>query len=190
MITKRLEHITELVPELADKSNRDRFLFLLRDYPDLQEYVQVCFKHANKEISDFALLACEILCDMGIENNQFVARWKPNVEVPEVEYVPTGVFCTMLIAVMLHDLYIDEEHIITSLFKAREELYPLAKDRNNFSSKKIIDDVPLMQIFQSIEAQLGALTPVENCAPIDGNSPQKAVAQAIHIARNIDHWKQ
>ena len=32
------------------------------------------------------------------------------------------------------------------------------------------------------------MTPVENCAPIDGASPQRAVADAIQIARNIPHW--
>ena len=69
-----LYHITDLVPELDDKSNRDRFLFLLRDHPELQKFVKLCFEHANKEISDFALMACEVLCDMGINNNQFLFK--------------------------------------------------------------------------------------------------------------------
>lgn len=182
-----LYHITDLVPELDDKSNRDRFLFLLRDHPELQKFVKLCFKHANKEISDFALMACEVLCDMGINNNQFLARWKEGTKEAEIEYVPIGTFCTMLVAVMLHDVYIDENNLITSLFLARQEFTPIANDRDNFNGK-VIDTTPLMQIFQCIEGQYGAMTPVENCAPIDGASPQRAVADAIQIARNIPHW--
>ena len=65
---------TELIPSLADKNNRNRFIDILN--PSLKHFIELCLKHAADdtmpmEVSDFALLACEILCDLGVSRGIF-----------------------------------------------------------------------------------------------------------------------
>ena len=61
---------TELIPSLADKEDKTRFITILN--PTLQHYIELCLKHAKVDVSDFALLACEILCDLGVSRGVFV----------------------------------------------------------------------------------------------------------------------
>ena len=61
---------TELIPALADKEDKTRFISILN--PTLQHYIELCLKHAKVDVSDFALLACEILCDLGVSRGVFV----------------------------------------------------------------------------------------------------------------------
>ena len=47
----------------------------------------------------------------------------------------------------------------------------------------------LGQIFQCIEGQYGASTPVEGSIPIV-RSPQEDFADAIYIAKSLKHWSR
>lgn len=168
---------TDLIPALADRSNKSRFIEILN--PSLQQFLTLCFEHSQKEISDFSLLACEILCDLGVSRGIFTHKGA-NI------YEPSDALQTMITAMMLHDLYIDEEHLTTSIYKAREEFWPIGKNPDNFNGS-VMNDSILGQIFQCIEGQFGAATPVEGSIPVV-RSPQEDFADAIYIAKLIPHW--
>lgn len=173
---------TELIPSLLNKSDKGRFISILN--PTLQHYINLCLKHAADdtvpmEVSDFALLACEILCDLGVSRGIFVHKGND-------VYEPSDALQTMIAAMMLHDIYIDQEHLTTSIYKAREEFWPIAKNPDNFDGA-VINDQILGQIFQCIEGQLGAATPVEGSIPVV-RSPQEDFADAIYIAKCLEHW--
>ena len=94
----------------------------------------------------------------------------------------------MIAGMMLHDIYIDEEHLTTSLYKAREEFWTIGKDPDNFNGS-VMNDQILGQIFQCIEGQFGASTPVEGSIPIV-RSPQEDFADAIYIAKCLKYWSR
>lgn len=169
---------TELIPSLADKEDKSRFINILN--PSLQNYINLCLEHANADISDFALLACEILCDLGVSRGIFTYNKF------EDKYEPSEALQTMLAAMMLHDIYIDEEHLTTSLYRAREEFWPIGKNPDNFNGS-VMNDQVLGQIFQCIEGQFGASTPVEGSIPIV-RSPQEDFADAVYIAKCLKYW--
>lgn len=174
---------TELIPSLADKNNRNRFIDILN--PSLKHFIELCLKHAADdtmpmEVSDFALLACEILCDLGVSRGIFTYNKF------EDKYEPSEALQTMIAAMMLHNIYVDEDHLATSLYKAREEFWPIGKDPNNFNGS-VMNDQILGQIFQCIEGQYGASTPVEGSIPVV-RSPQEDFADAIYIAKCLKHW--
>lgn len=171
---------TELIPSLADKENKNRFIEILN--PSLQTYINLCLKHSKTDVSDFALLACEILCDLGVSRGIFTYNKF------EDKYEPSEALQTMIAAMMLHDIYVDEEHLTTSLYKAREEFWPIGKDPNNFNGS-VMNDQILGQIFQCIEGQYGASTPVEGSIPVV-RSPQEDFADAIYIAKCLKHWSR
>ena len=171
---------TELIPSLADKEDKSRFINILN--PSLQHYIKLCLEHAKVEVSDFALLACEILCDLGVSRGVFVYNKAKD------KYEPSEALQTMIAGMMLHDIYIDEEHLTTSLYKAREEFWPIGKTPDNFNGS-VMNDQILGQIFQCIEGQYGASTPVEGSIPIV-RSPQEDFADAIYIARTLKHWSR
>ena len=92
---------TELIPSLADKEDKTRFISILN--PTLQHYIELCLKHAKVDVSDFALLACEILCDLGVSRGVFVYNKSKD------RYEPSEALQTMIAGMMLHDIYIDED---------------------------------------------------------------------------------
>ena len=169
---------TELISSLANKDNKHRFIDILN--PSLKKFINLCLDHAEIEVSDFALLACEILCDLGVSRGIFTYNKF------EDKYEPSEALQTMIAAMMLHDAYIDEKHLTTSLYKAREEFWPIGKNPDNFNGS-IMNDQILGQIFQCIEGQYGAATPVEGSIPIV-RSPQEDFADAIYIAKCLKHW--
>ena len=171
---------TELIPSLDNKEDKNRFTNILNS--SLQNYIGLCLEHAKVEVSDFALLACEILCDLGVSRGIFVYNKAKDI------YEPSEALQTMIAGMMLHDIYIDEEHLTTSLYKAREEFWPIGKDPDNFNGS-VMNDQILGQIFQCIEGQFGASTPVEGSIPIV-RSPQEDFADAIYIAKCLKYWSR
>ena len=171
---------TELIPSLDNKEDKNRFTNILNS--SLQNYIGLCLEHAKVEVSEFALLACEILCDLGVSRGIFVYNKAKDI------YEPSEALQTMIAGMMLHDIYIDEEHLTTSLYKAREEFWPIGKDPDNFNGS-VMNDQILGQIFQCIEGQFGASTPVEGSIPIV-RSPQEDFADAIYIAKCLKYWSR
>ena len=171
---------TELIPSLDNKEDKNRFVNILNS--SLQNYIGLCLEHAKVEVSEFALLACEILCDLGVSRGIFVYNKTKDI------YEPSEALQTMIAGMMLHDIYIDEEHLTTSLYKAREEFWPIGKDPDNFNGS-VMNDQILGQIFQCIEGQFGASTPVEGSIPIV-RSPQEDFADAIYIAKCLKYWSR
>ena len=171
---------TELIPSLDNKEDKNRFTNILNS--SLQSYIRLCLEHAKVEVSEFALLACEILCDLGVSRGIFVYNKAKDI------YEPSEALQTMIAGMMLHDIYIDEEHLTTSLYKAREEFWPIGKDPDNFNGS-VMNDQILGQIFQCIEGQFGASTPVEGSIPIV-RSPQEDFADAIYIAKCLKYWSR
>ena len=171
---------TELIPSLDNKEDKNRFTNILNS--SLQSYIKLCLEHAKVEVSEFALLACEILCDLGVSRGIFVYNKAKDI------YEPSEALQTMIAGMMLHDIYIDEEHLTTSLYKAREEFWPIGKDPDNFNGS-VMNDQILGQIFQCIEGQFGASTPVEGSIPIV-RSPQEDFADAIYIAKCLKYWSR
>ena len=171
---------TELIPSLDNKEDKNRFVNILNS--SLQNYIGLCLEHAKVEVSDFALLACEILCDLGVSRGIFIYNKAKDI------YEPSEALQTMIAGMMLHDIYIDEEHLTTSLYKAREEFWPIGKDPDNFNGS-VMNDQILGQIFQCIEGQFGASTPVEGSIPIV-RSPQEDFADAIYIAKCLKYWSR
>ena len=171
---------TELIPSLDNPEDKNRFVNILNS--SLQNYIGLCLEHAKVEVSEFALLACEILCDLGVSRGIFVYNKAKDM------YEPSEALQTMIAGMMLHDIYIDEEHLTTSLYKAREEFWPIGKDPDNFNGS-VMNDQILGQIFQCIEGQFGASTPVEGSIPIV-RSPQEDFADAIYIAKCLKYWSR
>ena len=171
---------TELIPSLDNKEDKNRFTNILNS--SLQNYIKLCLEHAKVEVSEFALLACEILCDLGVSRGIFIYNKAKDI------YEPSEALQTMIAGMMLHDIYIDEEHLTTSLYKAREEFWPIGKDPDNFNGS-VMNDQILGQIFQCIEGQFGASTPVEGSIPIV-RSPQEDFADAIYIAKCLKYWSR
>lgn len=80
----------------------------------------------------------------------------------------------LLSAAILHNLFYDSEDI-TTLFKARQMLDPVAEEQN-------IPQEVRNALFQTIEAQLGEETPVPLCKPAV-NSPTELFAWAVWFAK-------
>ena len=178
--------ITELMPSLLEKDNKYRYLDLLPS-KELKEYTIKCLEYSGYELTDEDMLVCEIMCDLGVLRGQIQARYNP--ELNHVDYIPTDVLSTMIVAAHLRSIYYDEEHPVISPFKAREELYELGKNPDNFSTQRALNDQTLQQIFQCIEAQDGPLTKVETAAPVM-RSPQEDFSTAVFIAKKIKHWSR
>ena len=57
----KLETITNLYPELADKNNPYRFIEFLNE--DVQVFIHKCYEYAEYEINEYVNTVCEILMD-------------------------------------------------------------------------------------------------------------------------------
>lgn len=179
--------VTQLIPSLLEKEDIQGYINILPG-EELKEYVRACLAKAEYKLTKEDMLVCEVMCDLAILRGQIQPRLV-NRDTNEIQYVPTDVLATMLVAALIRNTYYDEKHPITSLFKAREELYDLGKDPNTFASGRTLNDQTLQQIFQCVEAQLGPLTPVETAAPVM-RSPQEDFSTAIFIAKNIKLWSR
>lgn len=161
----------ELFPELADETNRERFIdWLIED--DLKKFTRLALQKANYELTDEDLQLCEILCDTLIRKNALF---------PYQRNVSTDV---IIIAAMLRNTYKDEEHPITSIFKPREEFEELRKHE---SYEYNIPEQFFEQLCQLIEAQDGDKTKVDFCKPSVG-SIQQLFADCIYIQECIKRY--
>ena len=166
---------TQVFPELADFSNEYRFIdFMIAD--DMKIFVKECLNHANYKLNDKDLLLCHIVCDtlikkgiLGNDNHQTF------VDV-------------ILAACMLHRTYWNDYNKVVSLVMPRNEFYAIGKSEELYEYGPLPGEV-LEPIFQTIEAQLGELTPIQFCKPNCG-SYQELFANCVSIVDNLDTIKE
>lgn len=86
----------------------------------------------------------------------------------------------LISAAYLHNLFYDGT--LLSLFKAREKLMPIAKEC-------VVPINASSAIFQAIEGQLGADTPVESCIPHEG-TPNAVFAWSCWFVEELNGNKK
>lgn len=155
----RIVSYKEMFPELADTSNRERFIDFLMEN-DERIFVRKALEKANYTLTDKDLQLCEIILDDMIYRGVL----QPTTRQQYID--------VLIIAAMLRNCYRDDEHPITSLFRIREE----------FNDIEILDEfeygIPKQfyeQIYQLIEAQDGEATEVHFCRPTVGSIQQMFV---------------
>lgn len=171
----KLKTISSLYPELADTSNIYRYIEFLNE--DVQIFIKECYKHAEYEINDYVNTVCEILMDYLVRKGHI----DPN------SHRHSLVDC-LLISALLHDVYFEGPHKPSTLFKAREEFTPIAKQAELYQYGAIPDQI-IDAVFQAIEEQQGDPSEIQKLAPIPG-SPSDILATSIWIANNIFRWQQ
>jgi hypothetical protein len=159
----------EMFEQLADKENKERYIDFIK-IDDLREFVKDCLEYVkwDYEIGDYENKVAEILVD-GLIKKELLATDNHQAYVD-----------TLLAAAFLHNIYFDEERIPTSLMKAREEFDHIAE----------VHTLPPQireMIWDSIEGQLGDLTPMSKTKP-SPNTPQDLLANCIWIVRNSKRW--
>lgn len=163
----------KLFPSLSDKNNKNRFIEFL-SVEDLQVFTRKCLEKANYTLTDDDLALCEIICDNLIVRSNLSSE------------VHNSLVDVLLIAAMLHNTYNNENNIIESLFKPRQEFYEIGKQDDLYEFKAIPDQI-LEQIFQCIEAKYGELSPVPLTKPTIG-SYQEIFANSFFIIKNRKRW--
>lgn len=165
--------IVELYPELGDRENPRRFIEFLNE--DVQIFINECYDHANYEINDYVNTVCEILLDYLVRKGHV----DPNTHRHSL------VDC-LLISALLHDIYYEGPDKPSSLFKAREEFTPIARNKELYIYGPIPEQV-IDAVFQAIEEQMGDASEIKKLAPIPG-SPSDILATSIWIASNLLRW--
>lgn len=163
----------EMFPVLADETNNKRFIEFIK-VKDLKVFTEECLKEANYEITEYENKVAEITID-------FLIRKELISPENHQTYVDA-----LLIAAMLHNIYFDEKHISTSLFKAREAFDKIADKEDIYEYGPLPEQMREM-IWDTIEGQLGDCTPMSKTKP-SPNSPQDLFATAVWITRNAKSW--
>lgn len=163
----------EMFPVLADETNNKRFIEFIK-VKDLKVFTEECLKEANYEITEYENKVAEITID-------FLIRKELISPENHQTYVDA-----LLIAAMLHNIYFDEKHISTSLFKAREVFDKIADKEDIYEYGPLPEQMREM-IWDTIEGQLGDCTPMSKTKP-SPNSPQDLFATAVWITRNAKSW--
>ena len=161
--------IVELYPELSDRNNERRFIEFLNE--DVQIFIAECYKHAGYEINDYVNTVCEIALDYLVRKGH----------VDPSTYRHSLVDC-LLIAALLHDIYYEGPDKPSTLFKAREELAPIARNADLYVYGAIPEQV-IDAVFQAIEEQMGDASEIKKLAPIPGG-PSDILATSIWIVQN------
>lgn len=138
--------------------NSDSYLYKIKD-PALREFVTealIQYGSADKfyNAEDIIDEAMQMYAHMNLINDQAESGWLQPI----------------IAAGYIHNLFYTEEQPITSLFMAREKLTDLAK------SCGIMDSWADL-VFQTVEGQLGAKTPIPACTP-HGDHPIQIFAWA------------
>lgn len=181
--------IKEIYPQLKENNSIDTYLDILPS-KELKEYALACLEKTNYKPTDKDLLLLEVMCDFGLLRGQINAMIDPNPDnEAKMVYIPTNILATQIVAAIIRNIYFDIEHPITSLVRAREELYDMGKYEFTYESGRPLNDQTLQQIFQCVEAQMGPLTPIETLAPVQ-RSPQEDFATAVFIVDNIERWNK
>lgn len=165
--------IVELYPELGDRENERRFIEFLNE--DVQIFIAECYKHAEYEINDYVNTVCEILLDYLVRKGHIDPKSHRHVLVD-----------TLLIAALLHDIYYEGPEKPSTLFRAREELAPIARDSELYVYGAIPEQV-IDAVFQAIEEQVGDASIIQKLTPVPG-SPSDLLASSIWIASNLCRW--
>ena len=165
--------IVELYPELGDKENERRFIEFLNE--DVQIFINECYKHAGYEINDYVNTVCEIVLDYLVRKGHIDPKSHRHVLVD-----------TLLIAALLHDVYYEGPDKPSTLFKAREEFSPIARDKSLYIYGPIPEQV-IDAVFQAIEEQVGDASIIQKLVPVPG-SPSDLLATSIWIASNLCRW--
>ena len=169
----KLKPIMYIYPELADTSNIYRFIEFLNE--DVQTFIKECYRHADYEINEHVNIVCEILMDYLVRKGHI----NPN------SHRHSLVDC-LLISALLHDVYYEGPDKPSTLFKAREEFTPIAKNAELYQFGAIPDQI-IDAVFQAIEEQQGDPSEIQKLAPIPG-SPSDILATSIWIANNLCRW--
>ena len=169
----KLETITNLYPELADKNNPYRFIEFLNE--DVQVFIHKCYEHAEYEINEYVNTVCEILMDYLIRKGHINPQ----------SHRHSLVDC-LLISALLHDTYYEGAEKPSTLFKAREEFTSIARQADLYQYGAIPEQI-IDAVFQAIEEQAGDASEIQKLAPIPG-SPSDLLATSIWIANNIYRW--
>jgi hypothetical protein len=165
--------IAELYPELGDRTNSRRYIEFLNE--DVQIFVNKCYEHAGYEINDYVNTVCEIMMDY------LVRKGHINPETHRHSLVDC-----LLIAALLHDIYFEGHDKPSTLFKAREELAPIARQGDLYIYGPIPEQV-IDAVFQAIEEQVGDASVIQKLTPVPG-SPSDLLATSIWIASNLCRW--
>lgn len=173
MNNKKFMSCKEMFPALAEESNVNRFLEFIK-VDDLKLFTKKCLKKANYEITEYENKVAELAMD-------YLIRKELLDDVNHQTYVDA-----LLVASMLHNVYFDENHIMTSLFKAREEFDEIANLENLYQYGPLPEQMREM-VWDTIEGQLGDCTPMSKTKP-SPNSPQDLFATSVWITRNAKHW--
>lgn len=169
MNTMKFQSATEMFPQLADEKDTNRYLNFIK-VDDLRIFTRKCLEHAKYEISEYENKVAELAMD-------FLIRKELLTPDNHQTYVDA-----LLVAAMLHNVYFDETHICTSLFKAREEFDYIA-DMDEIYEYGALPEQMREMIWDTIEGQLGDCTPMSKTKP-SPNSPQDLFATAVFIVRN------
>ena len=165
--------IVELYPELGDRENPRRFIEFLNE--DVQIFIAECYNHAGYEINDYVNDVCRVLMDYLVRKGHV----DPNTHRHSL------VDC-LLISALLHDVYYEGPNRPSTLFRAREEFAPIARDKDLYVYGPIPEQV-IDAVFQAIEEQVGDPSTIQKLVPIPG-SPSDILATSIWIAKNINRW--
>ena len=169
----KFKSVGELFPQLADKSDINRFLNFIK-VNDLRTFAKECLKKANYEITEYENKVAEIAMDLLIRKDLLT----PDNHQTYID--------ALLIAAILHNVYFDEEKMSTSLFKAREEFDEVA-DMDELYEYGAIPEQFREMVWDTIEGQLGDCTPMAKTKP-SPNSPQDLFATAVYVVRNSKRW--
>ena len=167
--------IVELYPELANRDNKNRFIEFL--HKDLQIFILKCYEHCGKEIDDYTNMVCEILLDYLVRKGHI----NPD------SHRHSLVDC-LIMSALLHDTYYEGPDKPSSLFKAREEFLPIARQEDLYEHGGIPDQIT-DAVFQAIEEHVGDASEIQKLVPVPG-SPSDLLAISIWVARNINKWQQ
>lgn len=119
---------------------------------ELEAYTKACLKKANYTPGKYEFKLIQVLLDALINRNILS------------DYVHSNAVDLIIISALLHNVYVDKDHICTTLFKAREEFLPIAKEGD---FRKIPRDL-LEIIFDTIERQFGEQSPLKEFIPKPG----------------------
>jgi hypothetical protein len=161
--------IIDLYPELGDYKNPRRFIEFLN--PDVQIFIDECYKHAGYEINTHVNAVCKVLMDYLVRKGHI----DPNTHRHSL------VDC-LLIAALLHDVYYEGQDKPSTLFKAREEFAPIGRNAELYEYGAIPEQI-LDAVFQAIEEQVGDASIIQKLVPIPG-SPSDLLATSIWIVKN------
>lgn len=161
--------IVELYPDLGDKSNRRRFIEFLNE--DVQIFIEECYKHAGYEINEYVNDVCRVLMDY------LVRKGHINPDTHRHSLVDC-----LLISALLHDVYYEGPSRPSTLFRAREEFTPIARNADLYIYGALPEQV-IDAVFQAIEEQMGDASEIQKLTPIPGG-PADILATSIWIVQN------